>query len=83
MKVIIKNKFYEFQNKDTDKYFDEQKSYLSNLIKKYDEDGNDEALYTALFSLYNLSEALIAKIVDEKGLDKVVSTLQAKAINKE
>ncbi len=81
MKVIIKDKFYEFQNENTDKYFEQQKEYLSNLIQKYESEQNQEALYTALFSLYNLSEALISKIVDEKGVDKVIGDLHAKQIN--
>ncbi len=81
MKVIIKDKFYEFQNEKTDIYFEEQKQYLTNLIQKYESEDNQEALYTALFSLYNLSEALISKIVDEKGENKVISDLNAKQIN--
>ncbi len=80
MKVIIKDKFYEFQNANTDMYFNEQKEYLSSLIQKYETEDNQEALYTSLFSLYNLSEALISKIVEEKGVQKVISDLNAKQV---
>ncbi len=80
MKVIIKDEFYEFQNENTDAFFNEQKAYLSNLIQSQSGEENLEALLTALFSLYNLTEALIHKVVDENGKDAVVKVLNAKEL---
>ncbi len=82
MKVIIKDKFYDFQNTHTNKYFEEQKLYLLDLIEKHDNEQNKEALYTSLFSLYNLTEALIYKIVDEEGVDSIINVLNARVVNK-
>lgn len=80
MKVIIKDKFYEFQNSNTEMLFDQQKNYLTDLIRSNSGEENLEELLTALFSLYNLSEALIHKLVDENGKDAVINALNAKSI---
>jgi len=81
LKVIIKDKFYEFQNENTENIFDKQKDYLSEIIKKHSENGNLEELLTSLFSLYNLSETLIHKLVEENGREMVVDVLQAKVVD--
>lgn len=80
MKVIIKDKFYEFQNEKTEDIFEKQKTYLTDLIKDSSSGDNLEELLTSLFSLYNLSEALIHKLVDENGKDGVIEALNAKPI---
>ncbi len=80
LKVIIKDKFYEFQNSKTENFFDQQKDYLTNLIKNNQGDENLEELLTSLFSLYNLSEALIHKLIDENGKDNVIDALNAKSV---
>lgn len=80
MKVIIKDKFYEFQNSKTEIIFDQQKDYLTDLIKNQSGEENLEELLTSLFSLYNLSEALIHKLVEENGKDAVLNVLNAKAV---
>lgn len=80
MKVIIKDEFYEFQNENTDAFFNEQKAYLSNLIQNQQGEENLEALLTSLFSLYNLTEALIHKVVDENGKEAVVKVLNAQEL---
>lgn len=81
VKVIIKDAFYEFQNEKTDTVFDKQKQHLSALIKEYEDESELEQLLTALFSLYNLSEALLNKIVEEQGLEKIVKILNAKTVS--
>ncbi len=81
LKVIIKDKFYEFQNENTELIFDKQKDYLSEIIKKHSESGDLEELLTSLFSLYNLSEALIHKVVEENGKSNIVDILNAKAVD--
>lgn len=78
MKVIIKDKFYEFQNQNTEDIFSGQKNYLTNLIKEHE--GNSEELLTALFSLYNLSEALLDKVIEDIGENETISVLKAKAL---
>ena len=80
LKVIIKDKFYEFQNSKTENIFDQQKNYLTDLIKNNSGDENLEELLTSLFSLYNLSEALIHKLIDENGKENVINALNAKSI---
>lgn len=80
LKVIIKDEFYEFQNENTDAFFNEQKAYLSNLIQNQQGEENLEALLTSLFSLYNLTEALIHKVVDENGKEAVVKVLNAQEL---
>lgn len=81
LKVIIKDKFYEFQNERTEEIFAAQRDYLTSLIKEHSDSQDLETLMTALFSLYNLSEALIHKVVEENGADKVIGCLSAKAVN--
>ncbi len=61
-------------------FFDQQKDYLTNLIKNNQGDENLEELLTSLFSLYNLSEALIHKLIDENGKDNVIDALNAKSV---
>ena len=80
MKVIIKDKFYEFQNLNTENIFDQQKTYLTDLIKDHSGRENLEELLTSLFSLYNLSEALIHKLVEENGKEEVIDILNAKPV---
>tara|TARA_Y100000588_G_C14076828_1_gene848293 strand:+ start:396 stop:641 length:246 start_codon:yes stop_codon:yes gene_type:complete len=80
VKVIIKDKFYEFQNSNTEDIFDQQKSYLTDLIKDQSGPENLEELLTSLFSLYNLSEALIHKLVEENGKEEVLNILNAKPV---
>jgi len=81
MKVIIRDKFYEFQNENTELIFEKQKDYLTGLIRNHSENNNLEELLTALFSMYNLSEALIHKLVEENGESEVVKILQAKSVD--
>lgn len=80
LKVIIKDKFYEFQNPKTEKIFDHQKDYLTDLIRNNQGEENLEELLTSLFSLYNLSEALIHKLVDENGKEDVINILNANEV---
>lgn len=80
MKVIIKDKFYEFQNENTEAIFDQQKNYLTELIRNHSGEENLEELLTSLFSLYNLSEALIHKLVEENGKSRVLDILKAQAV---
>ncbi len=80
LKVIIKDNFYEFQNEKTDALFNVQKDYLSTLIRDHSGEENLENLLTSLFSLYNLSEALIHKVIDENGKEAIIDILNAKAL---
>jgi len=80
VKVIIKDKFYEFQNENTEAIFDQQKNYLTELIRNHSGEENLEELLTSLFSLYNLSEALIHKLVEENGKSRVLDILKAQAV---
>lgn len=77
MRVIIQDKFYEFQNKRTEEIFNEQKHYLANLVEACQKGNDEEHLLTALLSLNNLTEALIAQAVDEQGIDAVIGLLKA------
>ena len=77
MRVIIKDKFYEFQNDRTEELFAQQKKYLTEIVAKGEEAGDVEGLMTNLLSLYNLTEALIYRVVDNKGVDTVVKELKA------
>lgn len=80
MKVIIKDKFYEFQNENTDEIFNNQKQYLADLILKYNGDGKQQELLTNLLSLYNLTESLIDEFVNNFGLENTLKTLNAKEV---
>lgn len=80
MRVIIQERFYEFQNERTEAIFDEQKLYLAHLVQNAQEKDDDEYLLTALLSLNNLTEALIAQTVEEKGLEQTLALLKAHAL---
>jgi hypothetical protein len=80
MRVIIDDRFFEFQNERTEQIFTEQKSYLKALIEKYQNAGDMEALVTTLLSLSNLTEGLINEMVEEVGADQVAKYLKAKEI---
>lgn len=80
MRVIIKDKFYEFQNDRTEDLFDDQKDYLTNIIQTFEDKGDIEGLLTTLYSLNNLSEALIDEMVTQNGLSNTVEILKAKAV---
>lgn len=77
MRVIIKDEFYEFQNERTESLFVEQKKYLTDLIQKFEAKEDMEGLLTTLFSLNNLSEALIDEMVTQNGLDNTITKLNA------
>ncbi len=83
MKVIIHDAFYEFQNERTDEIFEHQKNYLTELIAGCEAAGDDEALLTHLYSLSNLTEMLIDRYVEHRGLDQTVRALRAKPIKKD
>ncbi|BEP29140.1 hypothetical protein [Helicovermis profundi] len=80
MKVIINDKFYEFQNPNTDEIFNKQKDYLSKLILECGNGEKSEELLTNLYSLFNLSESLIHEFVSSYGMDKTLETLKAKEV---
>lgn len=80
MRVIIQERFYEFQNQRTEAIFNEQKHYLAQLVQSTQQDGDDEYLLTALLSLNNLTEALIAQAVEERGLQDTVALLNARPL---
>lgn len=80
MRVIIDDRFFEFQNERTEQIFTEQKAYLKDLIEKYQNAGDMEALVTTLLSLSNLTEGLINEMVEEVGADQVADYLKAKEI---
>ncbi len=80
MRVIIQERFFEFQNERTDSIFNEQKNYLAQVVKQSQEDEDDEYLLTALMSLNNLTEALISQAVEERGLEATVKLLKAHAL---
>jgi hypothetical protein len=80
MRVIIKNNFYEFQNEKTDEIFESQKMYLSEIIAECEKSDDQERLLTTLFSLYNLTEALVDEYVDKAGLEGTVRTLKARSV---
>ena len=80
MRVIIDDRFFEFQNERTEQIFTEQKAYLKDLIEKYQNAGDMEALVTTLLSLSNLTEGLINELVEEVGADQVADYLKAKEI---
>lgn len=77
MRVIIKDEFYEFQNTRTEQLFNDQKEYLTNLIQSFESNEDAEGLLTTLFSLNNLSEALIDGVISQKGLDNSIELLNA------
>ncbi|SCZ78320.1 hypothetical protein [Acidaminobacter hydrogenoformans] len=80
MRVIIDDRFFEFQNERTEQIFTEQKTYLKDMIEKYQNEGDMEALVTTLLSLSNLTEGLINEMVEEVGADQVASYLKAKEV---
>lgn len=80
MRVIIQERFFEFQNERTDSIFNEQKNYLAQVVKQSQETEDDEYLLTALMSLNNLTEALISQAVEERGLEATVKLLKAHAL---
>lgn len=81
MRVIIEDKFYEFQNPKTEDFFKEQKAYLAQIIKECEHNDDYERLLTTLLSLYNLSEALLHEIVEKNGLEKTIEALNAKSVD--
>lgn len=80
MRVIIKDEFYEFQNDRTEELFAEQKKYLTTLINSFESKDDAEGLLTTLFSLNNLSEALIDGVISQKGLETAINLLNAKVV---
>lgn len=80
MRVIIDDRFFEFQNERTEAIFTEQKAYLKDMIERYQSAGDMEALVTTLLSLSNLTEGLINEMVGEVGADQVASYLKAKEV---
>lgn len=80
MRVIIQERFFEFQNERTDSIFNEQKNYLAQVVKQSQENEDDEYLLTALMSLNNLTEALISQAVEERGIEATVKLLKAHAL---
>lgn len=80
MRVIIDDRFFEFQNERTETIFAEQKTYLKEMIERYQNIGDMEALVTTLLSLSNLTEGLINEMVGEVGADQVASYLKAKEV---
>lgn len=80
MRVIIQERFFEFQNERTEDIFNEQKHYLAKVVKQSQETGDDEYLLTALLSLNNLTEALISQTVEERGLEDTLKLLKAKTL---
>lgn len=80
MRVIIKDRFYEFQNPDTEEIFSKQKAYLASVVEKHGGQENLGELLTHLLSLQNLTEVLIDGIVSNHGLEKSVDVLNAKAV---
>jgi len=80
MRVIIKDEFYEFQNQRTETLFDDQKKYLTDIIQGFETRGDMEGLLTTLYSLNNLSEALLDEFVTQSGLEETVETLKAKPV---
>lgn len=80
MRVIIDDRFFEFQNERTEAIFTEQKAYLKDMIERYQSVGDMEALVTTLLSLSNLTEGLINEMVGEVGADQVASYLKAKEV---
>jgi hypothetical protein len=80
MRVIIDDRFFEFQNERTETIFAEQKTYLKDMIERYQNAGDMEALVTTLLSLSNLTEGLINEMVGEVGVDQVAGYLKAKEV---
>lgn len=80
MRVIIQERFFEFQNERTESIFNEQKHYLAQLVKHSQESGDEEFLLTALLSLNNLTEALISQAVEERGLEETLKLLKAHSL---
>ena len=80
MRVIIDDRFFEFQNERTETIFGEQKAYLKDMIERYQNEGDMEALVTTLLSLSNLTEGLINEMVGEVGADQVAGYLKAKEV---
>lgn len=80
MRVIIKDRFYDFQNPDTEEIFSRQKAYLASLVEKHAGQENIGELLTNLLSLQNLTEVLIDGIVTNHGLDKTVDVLNARPV---
>jgi hypothetical protein len=80
MRVIIDDRFFDFQNERTETIFTEQKAYLKNMIERYQKAGDMEALVTTLLSLSNLTEGLINEMVAEVGADGVAGYLNAKEV---
>jgi hypothetical protein len=80
MRVIIDDRFFDFQNERTETIFTEQKAYLKDMIERYQKAGDMEALVTTLLSLSNLTEGLINEMVAEVGADGVAGYLNAKEV---
>jgi len=80
MRVIIDDRFFEFQNERTETIFAEQKAYLKDMIERCQNEGDMEVLVTTLLSLSNLTEGLINEMVGEVGADQVAGYLKAKEV---
>ncbi|MDO9592532.1 MAG: hypothetical protein Q7I98_04970 [Erysipelotrichaceae bacterium] len=77
MRVIIDDRFFDFQNSRTEKIFSDQKDYLKRMIADCENREDMEELITTLLSLSNLTEGLINEMVDNVGVDEVVGYLNA------
>lgn len=82
MRVIIDDRFFDFQNARTETIFSEQKTYLKKMIETCENQGDMEKLVTTLLSLSNLTEGLINEMVDNVGADQVAQYLNAEEVTR-
>ena len=80
MKITINDTKYELNNDKLDRIFNEQKKYITDLMKEAKKTEDFETALLTLFSLTSISEEFFYILLNLLKEDKIVEIVQATEI---